>query len=55
MRRNTILMATALFVAMAASIGAPAGEPRHFSFAYDQPHTTAYGIAADSFARKQQA
>jgi hypothetical protein len=34
-------MATALFVAMAASIGAQAAEPRHFSFAYDQPHTTA--------------
>jgi hypothetical protein len=40
---------------MAASIGAQAAEPRHFSFAYDQPHTTAYGITADTFAGKQQA
>jgi hypothetical protein len=55
MRSNTIVMATALFVAMAASIGAQAGEPRHFSFACDQPHRTAYGIAADTFASKQQA
>ena len=28
-----------------------AGE-RHFSFGYDQPHTTGYGIAADIFAAK---
>ena len=54
MRSNTILMATVLFFAMAASIGAQAAEPRHFSFAYDQPHTTAYGIAADTFANKLQ-
>src|SRR5437016_1848705 len=25
---------------------------RHFSFAYDQPHTTAYGYAADVFGNK---
>ena len=25
---------------------------RHFSFAYDQPHTTAYGSAADVFGDK---
>ena len=25
---------------------------RHFSFGYDQPHTTAYGFAADTFANK---
>ena len=25
---------------------------RHFSFGYDQPHTTAYGFAADTFAAK---
>jgi TRAP-type transport system periplasmic protein len=31
--------------------GADAAE-RHFSFGYDQPHTTAYGFAADTFANK---
>jgi TRAP-type C4-dicarboxylate transport system substrate-binding protein len=54
MRGNTILMATVLFFATAASIGVEAAESRHFSFAYDQPHTTAYGIAADIFANKLQ-
>ena len=37
-----------------ASIGVQAADPRHFSFAYDQPHTTAYGIAADTFTNKLQ-
>jgi TRAP-type C4-dicarboxylate transport system substrate-binding protein len=37
-----------------AATGAEAAEARHFSFAYDQPHTTAYGIAADTFANKLQ-
>jgi tripartite ATP-independent transporter DctP family solute receptor len=31
---------------------ARADDVRHFSFAYDQPHTTAYGIAGDTFAAK---
>jgi TRAP-type C4-dicarboxylate transport system substrate-binding protein len=52
--RNTSLLATVLFLAVAVAIGAQAAEPRHFSFAYDQPHTTAYGIAADTFANKLQ-
>ena len=43
MRGNTILMATVLFFATAASIGVEAAESRHFSFAYDQPHTTPTG------------
>jgi tripartite ATP-independent transporter DctP family solute receptor len=34
---------------MAGSAGAA---ERHFSFGYDQPHTTAYGYAADVFANK---
>ncbi len=29
-----------------------AAAERHFSFGYDQPHTTAYGFAADTFAAK---
>jgi tripartite ATP-independent transporter DctP family solute receptor len=32
--------------------GVRADDVRHFSFAYDQPHTTAYGIAGDTFAAK---
>jgi tripartite ATP-independent transporter DctP family solute receptor len=28
------------------------GAERHFTFGYDQPHTTAYGFAADTFANK---
>ena len=53
MRCNKIVFAIALFGAVAAG-GAmtEATEARHFSFAYDQPHTTAYGIAADTFANK---
>ena len=53
MRCNTIAIATALCWLIAAG-GEPvaAAEARHFSFAYDQPHTTAYGIAADTFANK---
>ena len=55
MRCNTIAIATALCWLIAAG-GEPvaAAETRHFSFAYDQPHTTAYGIAADTFANKLQ-
>ena len=40
-----------LMAAMAWT-SAEAAEARRFSFAYDQPHTTAYGIAADTFANK---
>ena len=37
---------------LVAAIAAQAAETRHFSFAYDQPKTTAYGIAGDTFAKK---
>ena len=50
MRSKMALLVTTLFFTAAAMISAKAAEPRHFSFAYDQPHTTAYGIAADTFA-----
>ncbi len=37
----------------AATIARPAmAEAKHYSFGYDQPHTTAYGIGADLFAAK---
>src|SRR5713226_9827402 len=44
----------ALMVAAAALMAhaAAAAEVRHFTFGYDQPHTTGYGIAADTFANK---
>ena len=42
-----------LLVAIAFSGGlARADSARHFSFAYDQPHSTGYGIAADLFNAK---
>jgi len=43
------LIAVGCFVAVTH---APAAEVRHFSFAYDQPHSTGYGIAADTFSDK---
>src|SRR5215831_21202484 len=54
MRCKTILFAIMLCFAAAVTTDAEAAEARHFSFAYDQPHTTAYGIAADTFANKLQ-
>ncbi len=31
---------------------ARAADAKHYSFGYDQPHTTAYGVGADLFANK---
>jgi TRAP-type transport system periplasmic protein len=44
----------ALFGASVALLahGALAVEAKHFTFGYDQPHTTGYGIAGDTFAAK---
>jgi tripartite ATP-independent transporter DctP family solute receptor len=43
----------ALCVVVGLSGGSPAwADNRHYSFAYDQPHTTGYGIAADIFGAK---
>ena len=48
------LRAAVVAVAMGAfgGVGARADDARHFSFAYDQPHSTGYGIAADLFNAK---
>jgi tripartite ATP-independent transporter DctP family solute receptor len=48
------LCAPAIAVAMGvlAGMAARADQTRHFSFAYDQPHSTGYGIAADLFNGK---
>jgi TRAP-type transport system periplasmic protein len=40
------------FVSAAVAAQTAAAAERHFSFGYDQPHTTAYGFAADTFANK---
>src|SRR5205823_3847856 len=49
MRARTVLAALLPFL-----FAAPAAEAaeRHFTFGYDQPHTTAYGYTADVFAAK---
>jgi TRAP-type transport system periplasmic protein len=49
-------LAAALLGASVALIahGAPAADAKHYTFAYDQPHTTGYGIAGDTFANKLQ-
>ena len=47
MRSNTFLSATAALAILLYSSSALA--QRHFSFAYDQPKTTGFGVAADIF------
>ena len=46
--RLTLLAAAAAVMLIATSAHAQ----KHYSFGYDQPHTTAYGIAGDTFAAK---
>ena len=53
-RRRSILCAFAI-AATAGWITCAAAQVRTFSFAYDQPTTTAYGIAANMFDAKLQA
>jgi tripartite ATP-independent transporter DctP family solute receptor len=50
----SLMRAAALTVAIGliGAVAARAADVRHYSFAYDQPHTTGYGIAADLFAAK---
>jgi TRAP-type transport system periplasmic protein len=53
MRRHEFIVGILSFFAAASIVDtASADDVRHFSFAYDQPHTTAYGIAGDTFAAK---
>lgn len=37
---------------LALALSLPAAAQTHYSFGYDQPHTTGYGIAGDTFAAK---
>src|SRR4051812_15747095 len=55
MTRQTLRRRALAIGAAPPPIGAPAKPPpqtRQFSFAYDQPNTTAYGIAANTFDAK---
>ncbi len=49
---KTIRLTAVAAAMLAFATGASAAEPKHYSFGYDQPHTTAYGIAADLFDAK---
>jgi TRAP-type transport system periplasmic protein len=44
--------ALAVCAALGGIQAAAAADPRHFSFGYDQPRTTGYGVAADIFSAK---
>ena len=54
MRRALRPFALAVLALVALALGLPsdAAAQRKFSFAYDQPTTTAYGIAANIFDEK---
>src|SRR5277367_2550583 len=49
---RSVIVGVLSIVAASFTGAASADEVRHFSFAYDQPKTTAYGIAGDTFAAK---
>ena len=51
MRARTVTMALLPLCLASLAATAEAAE-RHFTFGYDQPHTTAYGYAADVFGAK---
>src|SRR5438874_10063996 len=50
--RATHLQLALLPLLAAAMLATAEAAERHFTFGYDQPHTTAYGYAADVFAAK---
>jgi tripartite ATP-independent transporter DctP family solute receptor len=56
MRRRFMIVISfcALIVIVMASgfAGAASADTKHYSFGYDQPHSTGYGITADTFADK---
>jgi len=56
MRHERVGLARALIrgalIALAMTGVASAADVKHYSFGYDQPHTTAYGVVADTFADK---
>ena len=46
------IVAVIAVAGLALTVQSAGAAERHFSFGYDQPHTTAYGFAADTFAAK---
>jgi tripartite ATP-independent transporter DctP family solute receptor len=52
MSASLMRAALAVTIGLIGAVAARAADVRHYSFAYDQPHTTGYGIAADLFAAK---
>ena len=50
--RIVLSLAAGLLCMPLAGPAAHAAEPTHYSFGYDQPHTTGYGIVGDTFAAK---
>src|SRR5437879_13693952 len=50
--RATHLQLALLPLLAAAMLATAEAAERHFTFGYDQPHTTAYGYAADVFGAK---
>jgi len=52
MTRRFMATAGALVALAFAATPARAADPRHFSFGYDQPRTTGFGVAGDMFAAK---
>jgi tripartite ATP-independent transporter DctP family solute receptor len=54
-RRDAVRATAGGIIAAAGAASAMAQETKHYRFAYDQPHTTGYGIAGDLFAEKLKA
>ncbi len=54
MGRKVLARLSIILCAVAWGFGATAraAEPRHFSFGYDQPHSTGFGVAGDIFAQR---
>jgi TRAP-type C4-dicarboxylate transport system substrate-binding protein len=53
LRMRAFGIGVAIGALLALTVGtANAADPKHYSFGYDQPHTTGYGIGADIFASK---
>lgn len=52
--KQKICMSICLLIPLLSSLPARCDEVKHYSFGYDQPHSTGYGVAGDMFAAKLQ-
>lgn len=52
MKSAWLVRACAAILCLSAQAVPSAAETKHYSFGYDQPHTTGYGVAGDTFAAK---